>query len=224
MYRIMIVENDPTIASLLCENLGRWGFDAVSAVDFGNITRQFVDLKPHLILLDISLPFFNGYHWCSEIRKISKVPIMFLSSRSENMDIVMAMNMGGDDYITKPFSLDILIAKVQALLRRAYSLSGDTQVLETRGLILDLGSAELRYGEHTLDLTKNEFRILQLLMEQKNRVVTREQIMKRLWDNDSFIDDNTLTVNINRLRRKLAEAGIDDLITTKKGVGYIIHD
>lgn len=224
MYKIMIIEDDPTIASLLADSLGRWGYDAVRAEDFNSIMDEFISHKPHLVLLDISLPFFNGYYWCSEIRKISSVPIMFLSSRTENMDIVMAMNMGGDDYITKPFSLEILIAKIQAILRRTYSLAGDTQVLEARGVMLDIGTTELFFGGTRIELTKNEFKILQLLMEQKNHVVSRDKIMKRLWDSDSFIDDNTLTVNINRLRRKLEDAGIDDLIFTKKGVGYMIHD
>jgi len=224
MYKIMIIEDDPTIASLLSDNLGRWGFAAVRAEDFNKIIEEFISCKPHLILLDISLPFFNGYYWCSEIRKISSVPIMFLSSRTDNMDVVMAMNMGGDDYITKPFSLDILIAKIQAILRRTYMLAGDTQVLEAKGVILNISTAELVFGDSRIELTKNEFKILQLLMEQKNHVISRDQIMKRLWDSDSFIDDNTLTVNINRLRKKLEEAGIDDLISTKKGVGYMIHD
>jgi DNA-binding response OmpR family regulator len=237
----MIVEDDATIASLLGENLKKWGFDSVCASDFDRITAEFESCKPHLVLMDISLPFFNGYYWCSEIRKLSNVPIVFLSSRTDNMDIVMAMNMGGDDYITKPFSLDILIAKIQAILRRTYALSAETsgisgtgmsgrgardsgQSLEVRGAILDLNTTDLLYDNEKIELTKNEFKILQLLIEQKNRVITREQIMKRLWDSDSFIDDNTLTVNINRLRKKLEDAGIADLIATKKGTGYMIYD
>lgn len=224
MYKIMIVEDDRVIASLLSENLKRWGFESVCTDDFNRITDEFRAFMPHLVLLDIALPFFNGYYWCGEIRKISNVPIVFLSSRTDNMDIVMAMNMGGDDYITKPFSLDIVIAKIQAILRRTYSMAGELQSLEAKGAVLDLSTTDLTYDNEKVELTKNEFKILQLLMEQKNHIITRDQIMRRLWDSDSFIDDNTLTVNINRLRKKLDDSGIVDFITTKKGLGYTIHD
>jgi len=223
VYKILIVEDDRTIAALLEENLGQWGYEARSVRDFNNVIQEFNDLQPHLVLLDIGLPSYNGFYWCGEIRKISNVPIVFLSSHTEKMDIVMAMNMGSDDYITKPFSLEVLAAKVQAVLRRTYSLTTEPQVLEAGGVVLNLNNTQLVTGDVTVELTKNEFKIMQLLMERKQKVVSREQIMKRLWDSDSFVDDNTLTVNINRLRRKLEDAGIHDIIVTKKGLGYMVN-
>ncbi|HBI56837.1 MAG TPA: DNA-binding response regulator [Firmicutes bacterium] len=224
MYKILIVEDDSTIAALVAENLGQWGYQAQCVSDFNNVSAEFEAVQPHLVLLDIGLPSFNGFYWCREIRKFSNVPIIFLSSHTEKMDIVMAMNMGGDDYITKPFSLEVLIAKVQAVLRRAYALGAEPQILEAGGVILNLNNTQLDYQDVTVELTKNEFKIMQLLMERKNKVVTREQMMLRLWDSDSFVDDNTLTVNVNRLRKKLEDAGIRDFITTKKGLGYIVND
>lgn len=223
MYKILIAEDDYTIAELLQENLRKWGFDAHYTRNFNDIMEAFVSLDPHLVLLDISLPFFNGYYWCGEIRKNSKVPIIFLSSHTENMDIVMAMNMGGDDYITKPFSMDILVVKIQALLRRTYTYFHETSTIEAGGVILNLNDTTLSYQENKIDLTKNEYKILKLLMENQAKVVSREEIMKSLWDSDSFIDDNTLTVNINRLRKKLEEIGLSEFIQTKKGMGYLIH-
>lgn len=223
MYRILIVEDDKTIAALLEENLRQWGYLAQSVRDFNNVLEELDAAQPHLILLDIGLPAFNGFYWCGEIRKVSNVPIIFLSSRTEKMDIVMAMNMGGDDYITKPFSMEVAIAKIQAVLRRAYSPSNGPRIIVAGGIILNLGNAELNFQGENIELTKNEFKIMQLLMERKNKVVSREQIMKRLWDSDSFIDDNTLTVNINRLRKKLEGAGIHDFIVTKKGLGYMVN-
>ena len=224
MYNILIVEDDRTIATLLAEQLQKWGFQARCVRDFNAVMAEFEAFAPHLVLLDIGLPFYNGYYWCGEIRKRSKVPIVFLSSHTENMDIVMAVNMGGDDYIVKPFSMPVLVAKINALLRRAYDYYGENRVLSVRGAMLDLGDASLRYDGEIVALTKNEFRILLLLFENKNSVVAREQIMKKLWDSDSFIDDNTLTVNINRLRKKLDDIGLAGLIVTKKGLGYMVHD
>jgi two-component system, OmpR family, response regulator protein BraR/BceR len=224
MYKILIVEDDITIATILHENIKKWGFEAYYVTDFTNVLNEYTKFQPHLVLLDISLPFYNGYYWCSEIRKLSKVPIIFISSHTENMDIVMAMNMGGDDYITKPFSLDIVIAKIQAILRRTYTYYTDTQSIEVKGVILNLNDTMLHFKEQRIELTKNEYRIMKILMENKNKIVTREQIMKSLWDSDSFIDDNTLTVNVNRLRKKLEDYGLNEFINTKKGLGYIIHD
>lgn len=224
MYKILIIEDDVTIASLLNENLLKWGYMSSYVTDFHNILDKFHSTKPDLILLDISLPFYNGYYWCSEIRKTSNVPIIFLSSHTENLDIVMAMNMGGDDYITKPFSLDIVIVKIQAILRRTYTYYSEIQTLEIGGAKLNLSDTTMEYGDNRLELTKNEFKIMKILMEHKNNVVTREDIMKTLWDSDSFIDDNTLTVNVNRLRKKLEEIGLDEFILTKKGMGYMVHD
>lgn len=224
MYKVFIVEDDPAIASLLRDNLEKWGYSAECVKDFSNIVGEFSEYEPHIVLLDVSLPFYNGYYFCSEIRKISKVPIVFISSHTENMDIIMAMNMGADDYITKPFSLDIAIAKINAVLRRTYSYFGETKLLEVGGAVLNLSDASLCVNGEKVDLTKNEFRILHLLMERKNSVVSREEIMAKLWDSDQFVDDNTLTVNINRLRKKLEDNGLADFITTKKGLGYMVHD
>ena len=224
MYKIYIVEDDDTISSLLKENLCRWGFEAVCAESFSEVSEEFGRVRPHLVLMDISLPFYNGYYWCAEIRKKSKVPIIFLSSHTENMDVIMAVNMGGDDYIAKPFSMDVLIAKVNALLRRTYSYTEDVPVLSVRGALFNPADNSLRVGEKIIDLTKNEQRILQALIANKNRIVPREEIMRALWETEDFVGDNTLTVNINRLRNKLEDCGLPDFISTKKGQGYMVHD
>jgi len=218
----MIVEDDMTIASVLRNHFLKWGFDAFYVKDFNNIIEQFEAGAPQLLLLDISLPFYNGYHWCSEIRKFSKVPIIFISSDATNMSIVMAMNMGGDEYIIKPFDLTVVIAKVQALLRRTYSFQDKINIIEHKGAVLMLGDASISYMDKKIELTKNELKILQLLLDHKGNIVSREVIMKRLWDSDSFIDDNTLTVNVTRLRKKLEESGLRDFIVTKKGLGYMV--
>lgn len=223
-YTILIIEDDHTIASLLKTNLERWGFVAVCVEDFTAVLERFQQVKPHLVLLDISLPYYNGFYWCGEIRKVSQVPILFLSSHSENMDVVMAVNMGGDDYVAKPFSMEVLIAKINALMRRTYSYFVDTQTLHAGGAVFHTADGTLQIGGERLELTRNESRMLRLLLERKNTTVTREQLMKALWDDEHFIDENTLTVNINRLRKKLSAVGLDALIQTKKGEGYIIRD
>ncbi len=223
MYRIMIVEDDITIAEIIRKHMEGWGYEVRCAEDFKNVLAEFVSFSPQLVLMDISLPFFNGYHWCSQIRQISRVPIVFLSSASDNMNIVMAVNMGGDDFVAKPFDLNVLMAKIQAMLRRTYDFGGQTQLCEHRGVILNLSDATVLYEDRKVDLTKNEFKILQILMEQKGNVVSRDKIMTRLWETDSYVDDNTLTVNVTRLRKKLEEAGVKDFITTKKGIGYFIE-
>ena len=224
MYKIMIVEDDTVISKEVSKCLERWGYEVKSDVDFSDVVGEFVRFEPQLVLMDISLPFCNGYHWCAEIRKLSKVPIMFVSSAGDNMNIVMAMNMGGDDFVTKPFDLDVLSAKIQAILRRSYSFQPQSSLLEHKGVILNLFDASITIGEERVELTKNEFRILSLLFENKGNTVTREDIMKSLWNSDCFIDDNTLTVNVTRLRKKLEEAGAPNFITTKKGIGYIMED
>ena len=224
MYKILIIEDDQIIARALKNHLDKWELETQIVEDFHHILDQFVAYDPQLVLLDISLPFFNGYHWCGEIRKISKVPIIFISSTSDNMNIVMAMNMGGDDFIAKPFDLTVMVAKIQALLRRTYSFQGQASLLEHQGAILNLSDASLSYADQKVDLSKNEFKTLQILLENKGKVVSRDVIMKRLWDSDCFVDDNTLTVNIARLRKKLDEAGLADFIATKKGIGYLIGD
>ena len=223
MYKLMIVEDDPGIARSVRELAESWGYIAQVSEDFRHITAAFTAFQPHLVLMDVKLPFFNGYHWCSEIRKVSQVPIIFLSSAADNMNIVMAMNMGGDDFIAKPFDLNVLTAKLQALLRRTYDFHGQNDLLVHRGAALDLSSATLSYQGEMLELTRNEYKILRLLMENKGRTVSRETIMLRLWESDSYIDENTLTVNINRLRRKLEAAGLRDFIRTKKGMGYLVE-
>ena len=223
MYEILIIEDDRVIAQAIQKQITTWGYEAVVAKDFRKVLETFVEFDPQLVLLDISLPFYNGYHWCSEIRKVSKVPIIFLSSNSDNMNIVMAMNMGADDFIAKPSDLNVLIAKIQALLRRAYDFTGNSNLLEHGGLLLNCNDTTVSYEGNRQELTKNEFRILQLLMEQHGSVVSRESLMQTLWESDDFIDDNTLTVNVTRLRRKLETLGLQDYIRTKKGLGYIIQ-
>ena len=223
MYRIFIVEDDPTMANAMKEKIESWGNEARIVEHFQNVMTEFTAYDPHLVLMDIMLPFFNGYHWCTQIRQISQVPVVFLSSASDNMNIVMAMNMGGDDFVPKPFDLSVLTAKVQAVLRRTYDLSGKVPVLEHQGAILNLNDASLTYNGEKIDLTKNEFRILQTLMENKGRLVSRDTLMTRLWETDNYIEENTLTVNIARLRRKLDKAGLTDFISTKVGEGYIIR-
>ncbi len=223
MYRIFIVEDDEAIAAVLERQMGAWGMEVQCARDFQNVLREFMEFAPQLVLLDISLPFFNGYHWCSQMRRIPKVPIVFLSSASDNMNIVMAMNMGGDDFIAKPFDFNVLMAKVQAILRRTYDFGNDGGLLSHREAFLNTADASLTYRGQKIDLTKNEYRILLTLMEQKGKVVSRETLMQRLWETDSFVDENTLTVNVTRLRKKLDGAGLADFITTKKGMGYLVQ-
>ena len=223
MYRILIVEDDEIIARELQKQFRSWNLDVYCVENFQNIIPEFVACHPQLVLLDISLPFFNGYHWCSEIRKLSKVPVIFLSSSSDNMNIVMAINMGGDDFVAKPFDLNVLTAKVQALLRRTYDFSSGGDFLEYKGLLLNLSDSTLQYKDQKAELTKNEYRILQILLEQKGRVVSRDTLMQRLWENDDFVDENTLNVNITRLRKKLAELGMESMIVTKKGLGYLVE-
>lgn len=223
MYKIMIVEDDSGMAYAMKTQLEAWGYEVYVAKDFQKITSEFQAEQPHLVLLDIMLPFYNGYHWCSELRKQSNVPILFISSASDNMNIIMAMNMGGDDFIAKPFDLNVLLAKVQAILRRTYDLAGTIPILEHRGAILNLNDMTLHYNDQTMNLTRNEFRILQTLLEQKGRVVSRNTLMTRLWEIDDYVEENTLTVNINRLRRKLEDMGLEEYIKTKVGCGYIIE-
>ena len=223
MYRIMIVEDDRTIAEAVAGHLRKWEYEVKCAKDLKHVQEEFIAFEPQLVLMDILLPFYNGFHWCTEIRKISKVPIIFLSSASDNLNIVMAMNMGGDDFIEKPFDLNVLTAKVQAILRRTYSFQGNLNVLEYGGAILNLNDAVLVYEGEKLELTKNDFKILQILMENAGKIVERDRIMERLWESDEFIDDNTLTVNVTRLRKKLESIGIEDYIKTRKGIGYLIE-
>lgn len=222
MYRIFLVEDDETIARLIKKHLEKWEYEVSTVQDFGNVLGEFAVCDPQLVLLDIRLPFYNGHYWCTQIRQVSKVPIIFLSFVSDNMNIVMAMNMGADDFILKPFDLEVLTAKVQALLRRSYDFAGSSSMLEHKGMLLNLSDATILYQEQKVELTKNELKILQTLIENKTQVVTRETLMTRLWESDMYVDENTLSVNVNRLRKKLTSIGLEDSILTKKGIGYQI--
>ncbi|HIS67285.1 MAG TPA: response regulator transcription factor [Candidatus Scatomorpha merdipullorum] len=222
-YRILVVEDDAVIAAAVAKHIGAWGCEVRVAENFADIMAEFTAFEPQLVLLDIALPFYNGYHWCSEIRKVSRVPVMFISSASDSMNIVMAMNMGADDFIAKPFDLTVLTAKVQALLRRTYDFAGGGNTLSARGAVLDLAAGTLDFEGRQLTLTKNELKILQSLLEKHGQVVSRDELMLRLWQTDSFVDENTLTVNITRLRKKLDSIGLGDFISTRKGLGYAVE-
>lgn len=223
MFKIMIVEDDIKIREIVLENIQRWGFEGVYVEDFNEVLNTFVKYQPHLVLMDINLPSFDGFYWCNKIREISKAPVIFVSSRNTNMDIIMAVNMGGDDFIQKPFSLDVLMAKINAILRRTYSYTNtEANVIEHNGVVLNLKESNIIYNDKKAELTKNEFKIFYILMKNNGIIVSRDKIMRSLWEDESFVDDNTLTVNINRLRKKLTDLGLDDFIQTKKGQGYII--
>lgn len=220
MRKILLIEDDKTISQLVAKNLINWGYQVQEVKDFQMVLEQMEEFQPHLILLDIGLPFFNGYYWCQEIRKTSRVPVMFLSSHDQPMDIVMAINMGADDYVTKPFEMTVLLAKIQGLLRRTYDFVGEQSLLWFEEISLDLKTMQVSYGQVVEELTRNEFQILRVLFEHGKEVVSREELMRELWNSDIFVDDNTLSVNIARVRKKLAELGLPDVIATKKGVGY----
>lgn len=221
-YRILIVEDDRSIAEAIVAHMAQWGLSAEMVTDFRAVMADFARVQPHLVLMDISLPFMSGYHWCSEIRKVSPVPVIFISSASENMNIIMAMNMGGDDFIAKPFDPGVLVAKVQALLRRTYDYGNAALLLEHNGAILNTGDSAMMFNGQKIELTKNEFRILLTLMQNKGKVVSREKLMEALWQTDAFVDENTLTVNVGRLRKKLDAVGLKDFIATKIGMGYSV--
>jgi DNA-binding response OmpR family regulator len=223
MYRILIIEDDFSMARTMEEHIKSWGNQVHIVKNFQNIMEEFESYNPHLVLLDIMLPFYNGYHWCSEIRRKSNVPVIFLSSASDNMNIIMAMNMGGDDFIAKPVDLNVMMAKLQAVLRRTYDMAGEVSTLEHLGAVLNLNDATLEYNGERIELTKNEYRILQTLLENKGRIVSRDTLMTKLWQMDSYVEENTLTVNVNRLRKKLEQAGLSEFIKTKVGSGYIIE-
>ncbi len=225
MYKILIVEDDAVISEQVEKYLAKWGYETACVTDFAEVMAQFLAFEPQLVLMDIGLPFYNGYYWCEQIRKVSQVPIVFISSASDNMNIVMAVNMGGDDFVTKPFDLEVLQAKMQAVLRRAYSFAGQSRLLTYQNVLLnvaDMSVSLIGEADRSILLTKNEFHILYTLFEAAGAVVTREELMRRLWDDECFVDENTLTVNMNRLRKKLGELELWDLIQTKKGVGYCL--
>lgn len=223
MFKIMIVEDDEKMRGIVLESLIRWGFQGYYVQDFNSVFDDFVKYEPHLVLMDINLTAYDGFYWCGKIREISKVPIIFISSRNTNMDIIMAVNMGGDDFIQKPFSLEVLMAKINALLRRTYNYTNAlSNIIEHRGAVLNLKDSSIIFQDEKAELTKNEFKILYTLMKENGEIVSRDRIMRALWEDESFIDDNTLTVNINRLRKKLEDLGLIDYIQTKKGQGYVV--
>ena len=224
MYRLLIVEDDKGIAEAIKTQAEIWDFSVRIAENFRNVMTDFADFDPHIVLLDITLPFFNGFHWCTEIRKVSRVPIIFISSAADNMNMIMAMNMGADDFIAKPFDQSVLTAKLRALMRRSYDFAASAPVLEHKGALLNTGDNTLTYGDEKISFSKNEYRILLVLMENRGKVVSREKLIESLWETDSFIDENTLSVNVNRLRKRLESIGLNGFITTKFGVGYIIED
>ncbi len=223
MYKILIVEDDAVIAKVMAQQLSAWGYDPRCVADFHDVMGEFAAASPHLVLMDITLPFFGGYYWCSQIRKVSKVPVIFVSSAAENMNIVMAMNMGGDDFVAKPFDMEVLLAKVQALLRRTYEFGANGSFLSYRGAVLNVEDGSLVFQNQRITLSRNELKILSLLLNRKGQIVSREEIMERLWKTDSYVDENTLSVNIARLRKKLEDIGITQCITTRKGQGYLVE-
>lgn len=225
MYKILIIEDDMTLFHEVKERLSQWSFDVYGISDFGNVLQEFTEIKPDLVIVDIQLPKYDGFHWCRNIRTHSNVPIIFLSSRDHPMDMVMAMQLGADDYVQKPFHFDVLIAKIQALLRRVHDYNAEGIILKTWcGATIDFESNTVTNEDGAVELTKNELFILKTLVERKNKVVTREQLIRALWDDERFISDNTLTVNVNRLRKKLDEIGLGRFIETKVGQGYMAKE
>ncbi|WP_075981367.1 response regulator transcription factor [Bacillus massilinigeriensis] len=223
MYRILLIEDDEKIRHIVGDTLKKWQYDVVEVTQFDEVLKEFEQAAPHLVLLDINLPVFDGYYWCQKIRSVSKVPIIFLSSRNQNMDIIMAINMGGDDFIQKPFDLDILVAKISALIRRKYTYQEDEVSFNHRGLRLNVTNSTIDYHGQNMELSRNEFILLQLMMRNIGKIISREDLMQALWNEDQFVDDNTLTVNVNRLRRKIATLGLEEFIVTRKGMGYLIE-
>lgn len=222
-YRIFIVEDDFVIAETVAKSLVSWGFDTRRVEDFQHVLAEFEEYQPHLVLMDISLPFFNGYHWCTQIRKISKVPIVFVSSANDKMNIVMAINMGGDDFVTKPFEIEVLTAKISAIFRRSYDYIHNSDTICCNDSILNTNDATLTFGTEKIDLTRNEYRILYTLMQNKGKIVSRDALIRALWETDCYIDENTLSVNVARLRKKTDAIGLTNFINTKKGLGYIVE-
>ncbi|MGO4369472.1 response regulator transcription factor [Paenibacillus sp. 2TAB19] len=223
MFRIMIIEDDDKIRSIVADALRKWQYEVIELTSFERIRDEFTATQPHLVLMDVNLPVYDGFYWCQQIRAVSKVPILFLSSRDQNMDVIMAINMGADDYVQKPFDLSVLVAKVSALLRRNYTYQDDSLQITHRQLVFHLSNSSVQFGAQTAELSRNEFIILQTLMRNIGKIISRDDLMQVLWNDEQFIDDNTLTVNVNRLRRKIAALGADDFIATRKGMGYIVE-
>ncbi|MBE6023873.1 MAG: response regulator transcription factor [Cellulosilyticum sp.] len=223
MKDILLVEDNLGVAKEIKLSLEKWGMEVQLIEDFSNVLEEVVRKQPKLVLMDVNLPYYDGFYWCGRIREVSKIPILFLSSRDSNMDIIMGINNGGDDYITKPFDSQVLLTKINALLRRAYQYTDSGALLYYSDAVLDIDKCELRYKDNILDLTKNEIKILSLLIRNKGKVVSRDKIMMSLWNDDEFISDNTLTVNMTRLRSKMKEIGLEEVIKTKKGLGYMMQ-
>lgn len=219
--KILIVEDDKNISSLLSEELKAWGYETKEIENFNNVLDSFKDFKPNLVLMDISLPFYNGFYWTEKIRNISHVPIIFISSHTEPMNIIQAMQFGADDFIEKPIDITVTRAKIQAILRRAYDYNIDEENLTYKDFTLKLSSASLIGNNFSISLTRTELLILEILFRFKNQIVSRENIINHCWQSEDFIDDNTLSVNITRLRKKLNNVDVD-LIHTKKGIGYFL--
>lgn len=222
MFSIMIVEDDKTIASSLETELNKWQYDAFCVQDFHKVLDTFKQSQPQLVLMDINLPTYNGYYWTQEIRKLSEVPIIFITSRSDDLDLVMAIQMGADDFIKKPFALTVALAKVQAMLRRTYDYIEQEAFLTVEDIVLKTTELTLVSKKDSVSLTKNECKILEILFQKKGQFISRDKIITELWESEAFIDDNTLAVNISRLRKKLREIGEVDFIQTKKGGGYAV--
>ncbi len=219
----MVVEDEEIIRQLIMEELEKWKFETFGTTDFNQVFSDFEREEPQLVLLDINLPVLDGYYWCQKIREVSKVPIIFISSRNTNMDMIMAMNMGADDFVTKPFQIDVLIAKINALLRRSYNYTElSSEMMSHNGITLNVDNGSMEINGEIIDLSKNEYRLLFILMKHNGKILSREKLLRALWDDERFVDDNTLTVNINRLRRKIEQAGIQGYIETKVGQGYIV--
>lgn len=223
MFKVFVIEDDTQIADIIVESISKSGYICTAAKRLDDIMPEFEEFEPDIVLLDIILPYYDGYYWCGKIRMISKVPVIFISSKAEDMDIIIASNMGGDDYIIKPFSIDLLIAKVNGMLRRAYSYNNfDMNIISYGDLIFNVGSGTVSVNDSSIELTKNEAQILALLLKNRGNVVSRDRIIRSLWKEESFIDDNTLTVNMTRIKKKLQNLGLDNFIETKKGLGYMI--
>ncbi|WP_346930999.1 response regulator transcription factor [Clostridium sp.] len=222
MKEILLVEDDLDLSKVLSSSLNKWGFKVNLIENFDSIVKEFIEKKPQLVIMDVNLPYYDGFYWCKIIREVSKVPILFLSSRDSNMDLIMGINNGGDDYITKPFSIEVLITKINALLRRTYDYAGSESIIYYNDAVLDIEKCTFKYGNNTIELTKNEIKILSVLIKNREKVVSRDKLMMSLWNDDEFVSDNTLTVNITRLRNKIKEIGLDDFIKTKKGIGYMV--
>ncbi|MCA0987540.1 response regulator transcription factor [Guptibacillus algicola] len=222
MFKLFLIEDDQSLFQEVKDRLTQWSYDVYGVRDFSDVFKEFVELKPELVIIDIQLPKFDGFHWCRLIREHSNVPIIFLSSRDHPTDMVMSMNLGADDFIQKPFHFDVLVAKIKAILRRVYNYNNDDTDMKTwLGATVDYGRNQLSSDKGMVELTKNEIYILKILIERKNKIVSRDELITMLWEDERFVSDNTLTVNVNRLRKKLAEIGLGNSILTKVGQGYM---